>query len=150
MKKSLRGNLKYFPVLPHLPEVRGCNCQPGGVLAVAGSTSPSICTEIPEQPLNCPCSWDTLGDVWIVCYRHQCLHVWVRMSSMQVQMNECVESQQVFKRNKYFLEYCSIFKIIFKQVLAIKTFFFFLFCHRASKWHKSPGTAFRWDINHYF
>lgn len=43
---------------------------------------------------------------------------------MQIQINEYVESQQGFKCNKYFLKYCSIFKIILKQILAIKTFFF--------------------------
>jgi len=46
------------------------------------------------------------------------------MGSMQIQIHEYVESQQVFKCNKYFLKYCSIFKIILKQILAIKTFFF--------------------------
>lgn len=45
------------------------------------------------------------------------------MSSMQVQIDEYVESQQVFECNKYFLKYCSIFKMILKQILAIKTFF---------------------------
>ena len=63
MKKPLCGNLKYFLVLPRLQEVRGCDCEPGGVLAVAGGMSLSICTSIPQQPLSCLCSWDALGDV---------------------------------------------------------------------------------------
>ena len=44
LKKPLRGDLKYVLVLPHLQEVRGCHCEPAGVPAVAGSTSPSLCT----------------------------------------------------------------------------------------------------------
>lgn len=42
-----------------------------------------------------------------------------------MQVSEYVESQQVFKWNKYFLKYCSI---VVKQILAIKTFFFFFSC----------------------
>ena len=37
MKKRWCGHLKYFLVLPHVQEVRGCTCEPGGVPAVAGS-----------------------------------------------------------------------------------------------------------------
>lgn len=34
----------------------------GGVLAVAGSMSLSICRSVPQQPLNRLRSWDTLDD----------------------------------------------------------------------------------------
>ena len=44
------------------------------------------------------------------------------MSRVQLQINECVKSLQVFKCNNYSLKYCSIFQIILKQILAIETF----------------------------
>lgn len=40
----LGDNLKYFFVLRHPQEVCGCNCEPGGVVAVVGSLSLSVCT----------------------------------------------------------------------------------------------------------
>ena len=43
MKRPLCGDVKYVLVLPPLREVRGCKCEPGGVLAVAGSMSLSLC-----------------------------------------------------------------------------------------------------------
>lgn len=63
MEKPWCGSLKRFLALPHVQEVRGCTCEPGGGVAVAGRMSLSICAGLAQQPLGCLCSWDALDDV---------------------------------------------------------------------------------------
>lgn len=40
----LADNLEYLFVLGHAQEVCGCECEPGAVVAAAGSLSLSVCT----------------------------------------------------------------------------------------------------------
>ena len=64
------------------------------------------------------------------------------MSSMQVQTNEYVESRQGLVCHKCFLKYCSMFKMILKQILVIQAFFL-IFLTQASSTTENPWNCFQ-------